>query len=306
MRWSVHVLCVMVVALAWSSQLPAGDDVQERAEARRQFDLGKKAFAAKRFRDAALAFEAACEYRASGTALYTAGLAWAEAGAPDRAADAFSRALTTPGLSDDESPEAQTRLSALEKTVGVVVVTGPSGTTVAIDDHTPAPTPARLHGTPGKHFVVARLDDRVDHHSVLLRVGDPSTLDVTPAKPVSSAPLPCVSSSPPAPPPAPVPVRKFIGIGVLGAGVAAAGAAAFLGAEALGSRDAYNAHPTLQGYEHASSMQTATNVAWVAAGILGAAGITLIFWPSGKAKSDASVSVSLMPAPHGLGMGGAW
>lgn len=302
----------LILSLSIAAMASAGDDAEQRAEARRQFDAGTKAFAAKRFREAALAFEAACAYRVSGTALYTAGLAWEQAAAPDRAADDFARALDTPGFGEKESDDARRRLDELEKILGIVAVTGPARTVVALDDHSDVPVPAHLHGQPGKHVVVIRYaDDKVSHQNVQLKVGQIVRLDVTPrAAPEPSAsappPPPTTSVTPPEPPSKPMPVRKIVGIGFIGAGVAMAGAATILGIEALGSRDAFNAHPSREGFDHASSMQTMTNVGWVAAGVLAVGGIALVVWPAKKENASVQTSVGVAPAPGGLTLRGAW
>src|SRR5689334_19782100 len=92
----------LAIALALSSPLAAhaqdASPPDSAAEARQQYQQGTQAFQQKRYSEAALHFEAAAAFRSSGVALYTAGLAWDLAMRPERAADAYSRALDTPGL----------------------------------------------------------------------------------------------------------------------------------------------------------------------------------------------------------------
>ena len=76
-----------------------------------------------------------------------------------------------------------------------------------------------------------------------------------------------------------------------------------LGSEAIGARDAYRGAPTPFGYDHASELQTWTNVAFVAGGIMAAGGIALVVWPSPKGAGGPgtrSEVLSLIPAPGAL------
>jgi hypothetical protein len=308
------VALLLLTAVAFGASATAADDAEQRAEARRQFDAGTKAIGAKRYREAALAFEAACAYRANGTALYTAGLAWEQAGEPDRAADAFTRALNTPGLGDKESKEARARLDELSTNLGAVSITGPSGVFVALDDHSDAPIPARLHGRAGRHVVVIRHpNDKVGHKNVQLKAGESIELDISP--PAASASCPLVAPSSPSGPSTDrdsqdsvpsFPARKVLGIGFIGTGLAAAGAATILGLEALGSKDAYQAHPNRESFDHASSMQTMTNIAWASAAVMTVAGVTLVLWPARPKDTSFKGSVGVSPAPGGLTLRGAW
>src|SRR4051812_19957893 len=77
------------------AQEPSGD---AGTEARQQYQQGTQAFQQKRYSEAALHFEAAASFRTSSVALYTAGLAWDLASRPERAADAYARALEVGGL----------------------------------------------------------------------------------------------------------------------------------------------------------------------------------------------------------------
>jgi hypothetical protein len=306
------IAALLLAAVGWVGSAQATDDAHERAQAREQFDTGTKAFAAHRYREAARAFEAACAYQPNPVASYTAAMAWERADAPDRAADDYVKALATPGLSEADAAEARNRLDALQKTLGMIDVTGPAGTIVVLDGHSEAKVPARLHGTAGKHVVVVRsADEKVSHRVVLLRVGEVSKLDlleVTQA--AASASCPRVLPSPSETDASlqrqpPMSIRNVLGVGFIGVAVAATGAAVLLGSEALGARDAYNAHPTRGSFDHASSMQLGTNVVWVTAAVFAAGGATLLLWPR---RSDASskANVGLTPVLGGMSMRGEW
>ncbi len=89
---------------------------------------------------------------------------------------------------------------------------------------------------------------------------------------------------------------RSIGFGVAGAGVASLGAGIILGVNALSARDAYNAGPTQVAYDHATSLQTWTDVTFVAGGVLVAAGVTLALWPAPKTDPRREPTVSLAPS----------
>src|SRR5579872_5901097 len=81
------VLLAGAPALAQSPPPPddaSGDAAS--AVARARYNAGTKAFADKRFVEAALNFEAATAEKASPVALYTAALSWEQANVPERAA----------------------------------------------------------------------------------------------------------------------------------------------------------------------------------------------------------------------------
>ncbi len=92
------------------------------AEARAQYTQGTQAFQGKRYSEAALHFEAAAGFRVNAVALYTAGLAWDLASKPERAADAYSRALEVQGLDGKQTKIAKDRIEKLETTLGALAV----------------------------------------------------------------------------------------------------------------------------------------------------------------------------------------
>ena len=139
-----HRVFACVLALgALSLSRPAfaqdGAVADPAAEARTQYQLGSQAFSAKKYSEAALHFESAASFRPHAVALYTAGLAWDNANKPERAADAYARALDVPGLDAKQTATAKERVAALEKTLGTLVVSGGEGAKVQLDALTEAP-----------------------------------------------------------------------------------------------------------------------------------------------------------------------
>jgi hypothetical protein len=83
------------------------------------------------------------------------------------------------------------------------------------------------------------------------------------------------------------------GVGVAGVGVAALGATVILGLEANSAKTAYDAGPTRESFDHASSLQTWTNVALVSSVVLLAGGVALVLWPD--ADSEGQVRIGATP-----------
>jgi hypothetical protein len=304
-------LTLWAPAFAQEAPPPPADSA---AEARQQYQSGSQAFAQKRYSEAALHFEAAAAFRASGVALYTAGLAWDLASRPERAADAYARALDTPGLDAKQNGLARDRITQLEKTLGTVSVTAPEGWRVQLDTFTEVAAPARLHGSPGVHTLSVRAPGKpIERRDVSLEAGKTTPLELKdevkspPRKPEAEpSPPPLTGPTPPMPTPTPTTrepfwtTRRAIGVGVGGAGVAILGGAVVFGLSANGARDAYNASPSQKGYDHASSLQTLTNVALVAGVLVAAGGVVLVILPSSDARVRASA------APGGVTLAGTF
>ncbi len=285
------------------------------AEARQQYGLGTQAFAQKRYAEAALHFEAAASFKANAVALYTAGLAWDLASRPERAADAYARALDVPGLDPKQTNAAREKLNNLERGLGTVVVTAPEGWKVQLDTLTEVRAPGRLHGAAGVHVLTARAaspSKAIERRDVTLEPGKVSTVDVkeTPPapKPEPEAAKPKEKEKEKAQP-EPLPPRlreqlwttyRVIGVGVAGVGIAALGAGAILGTSANGAKDAYDAGPTRAAFDHASSLETWTNVALISGAVLVAGGVALIVVPLGD-RDGGRVRVGAVPGGAVIG-----
>ena len=274
---------------------PPGAD--PAAVARQRYNAGSQAFQARRFVEAALHFEAASAAVPSAIALFTAALAWEQANTPDRAADDYGRALALPNLPADKATNAKERLAALEAVLGRLDVTAPDGYRVQLDALTEVATPAVLHGTAGVHSLSVRAPDKsIDHRQVTLQIGQATKLDLSQPPPDAKKepekpPAPVVTAPPPAPAPPPpeestgVKVRRAAGFIALGFGGAALFSGVVLGLQANDARDAYVAHPSQQAYDHASSLQTWTNMVFIGGGVFAVGGAVLVLWPSPRPAS---------------------
>jgi hypothetical protein len=281
---------------------------ENAAEARQQYQQGTQAFQQKRYQEAALHFEAAASFRTSSVALYTAGLAWDLASKPERAADAYGRALEVGGLDPKQTGLAKDRVAQLETTLGTVAVAAPDGWRVQLDTFTEVPTPARLHAGAGVHGLSVRAPGKpIERRDVTLQAGKLVTIElkeepkVVPRIEVEPVKPPPVVAPPPPPPRMQFwTTRRVVGVGVGGVGVAALGATIVLGLEANGAKTAYESGPTRDSFDHASSLQTWTNVALVSSVVLVAGGVALVLWPD----PDREAQVRVGAAPGGVVMTG--
>lgn len=282
--------------------------VDSASEARQRYQEGTKAFQTKHYADAALHFEAAASFKANAVALYTAALAWDLALKPERAADAYARALEVGGLETKQANIAQRRVAALEKTLGTVTVTSSdSGCRVQVDDLTEVAAPARLHAPPGVHVLGIRIPNKpVEHRDLTLEVGKTMTIELKSEPEIVPTHEPEVvperKPEPPPPPPVVAPIYedpmwttvRVVGIGVAAVGVATLGAATIFATSANGAKDAYEAAPSRAGYDHASSLETWTNVSLIAGAVLVAGGIALVALPiGGRSQTRAKVGATL-------------
>ena len=307
----------LAVAGASSTTTARADDppaADSAAEARQQYGMGTQAFKEKRYSEAALHFEAAAAFKANAIALYTAALAWDLASRPERAADAYARSLEVPGLDAKQTTIAKDRVSALEKSLGTAVVTAPEGWKVQLDTLTEVHAPARLHGAPGVHTLTVRIPNKpIERRDVTLEAGKATNVDLKdePKPPPKTEPEP-EQVKPEPPPSEPTPARlrepfwntmRVVGVGIAGVGVAALGAGAVLGTNANGAKDAYDAAPTRAAFDHASSLETWTNVALISGALLVAGGVVLVVLPVSD-RPEGRVKVGA--APGGLVLGGTF
>jgi hypothetical protein len=307
MRSVLFAMALVTIAPSSLAQAPPPDPT---ADVARLSDLARAAHKAKRWAEEASLYESAGFLGRSASAHVAAGVAWEAADRPERAADAYARALAIEPNGADAS-RAKERLDALEKGLGTLQVTAPAGFSAQLDGGAESAAPARLHGTQGVHTLVAASKDRqVTRRDVRLEVGKVLAValkDEAPAPaPAAAAPEAKASPTPaaaPAPPPrvvtveGPPNVRRLIGFGVVGLGLASLGAAAVLGLETVDARNAFNSSPSRPLYDHEQALQTWTTVALAAGAVLTVGGLVLVLWPSSGGSAEARVG--LAPTPGG-------
>ncbi|MFO0736189.1 MAG: hypothetical protein U0270_09925 [Labilithrix sp.] len=304
-------LACLLACAAISAACPAfADDPDPSVEARQQYQQGTKAFSGKKYAEAALHFENAAALKPSAIALYTAALAWDLASRPERAADAFARSLDVPGLDEKQTNTAKERLASLEKSLGTAEVKAPDGWKVQLDTFTEVKAPAKLHGAPGVHSLSVRAPGKpIEKRDITLEAGKTAPLELKEEpKPEPKVEEPPKKEEPPKVEPLPPRLAhpfwttpKVIGVGVAGVGVAALAGAIVLGLNAKDAESAYQSAPTRPAFDHASSLQTWTNVSIIAGAALVAGGIALVVVPIGE-KNERSMHASVTPG--GLALGG--
>jgi hypothetical protein len=286
--WLALVLCTHAAFAQ-----PAVDDNAQRA--RDLYGQARRAFQEERYRDAALGFEATSKLHPHAVALYTAAQAWELAGERARAADAYSRALETPGLSESQSARARERLADLTPELGVVVVTGDSTTRARLDEQMEMTLPARLHGISGLRTVTLLFaDGQTDQRKLALTAGQSLELSaVTPAaSPMPPRGIPLLEARKVGVPPEAEESRAspWVPVGWIatGAGVAALGGAVLLGLSANDAERTYEAAPSRATLDHARSLETSTNAMLVVGGILTAGGVGVLLWQAAQPDREAS------------------
>ena len=284
---------------------PAGPSPDAIAEGNRQMEAGRQELKAKHFARAAQLFEASALLGRQTAAHVQAGQAWEQADRPERAADAFARALAQGGEAPDAT--AKERLEALERSLGTLDVKAPAGFTVQLDSGTEAPTPARLHGPAGIHSLAIFAPDRpIMRRDVRLELGKPVALtlgkddgaqtsaankeqhaqDANVTSPMPQTQRVVVERAPPGQ------LRKAVGFTAIGLGAASLGATIVLGLSTIDARNAFNAAPSKPLFDHEQTLQTCTNVALVTGAVLAVGGVVLVLWPTGPAGGEVTVGVA--------------
>ncbi len=309
-------MCLLALGLLMSSASPAVAQSEEgdtRAEAARLYNEARRAMTEDRYRDAAMAFEAASRLRPHAVALYTAAQAWELASEPARAADAFALSLATPKLDAAQAERARQRLEALQKQLGVIQVLGDESTRVQLDDHSEFRAPVRLHATAGEHvLLILRADGSVDRQPFEVKVGDLLEIDAEarestpgePGRPLADPARRPVTSEGEGAPLASSPWQTA-GFVSLGAGVAGLIGGALLGLSANSAEASYQASPARESYDHAKGLELKTNIMLIAGGVLTGLGVTLLILKPGEGK-EAAPSAKLELSLGGLRAGGSF
>ena len=288
---NVTVLLAFALAVGRTRLAHAERSPPEKAatEARQHYSDGARAFASKKYAEAAMHFEAACVAKPSPVALMSAGLAWDMAGRPALAADAYVRALEDPSLESKPRMTAKERLSELEKTLGTLVVDGPRDATVQLDGLTEAHPPARIHAVPGVRSVLVRRPGLSElRREVTLAAGVTTHFDLDAGieeemKPsarepedASFAPAPADDSAHAFEPTSSPRLAQSLGLGASAFGLATLGAAIVLGILASDAKAVFERAPTRESFEHASALEMSTNVALVTGAVFVVAGIVVM------------------------------
>ncbi len=284
---------VLLLIGLFSARPSAADASSPEERASTLFQTGSDAYARGEYRAAAQAFEAAFRLVPRGQAAYNAGIAWQEAKARDRAANALARALAAGDLDATQAQDAKQRLDALAPGLGRLKVRAAAGR-VSVGPVEGEPAPLEVYLEPGSQRVqLERPDGSTLQHSVSIDAGRTSELDFAETTPPRREPSPAPR---PVEPETSGTSQRTWGFVAVGTGVVASGAAVWLGVRALHARDDYeNGGSTDQALrDRAASLRLWTNVAWGTAIVAGGVGLTLIL-TSKPGTSQPSSALELGP-----------
>jgi hypothetical protein len=283
---------------------------QPVAEAKRYEDLARQAYDAKDFARAAELFGKAYELVPNALTKYNEARAWAEAGQAAPEADAHAQAVALGTLDASYAEFSRERLLELERQVGAVVLTEPAGAEVSVAHAQARPAPVRIHLAPGRYEVRVETPAGAQHAlSVEIAAGKSIQLALPTAAPDAPKPSP---DAPPPPPPEPATTDSGNGQWIAGwvclAGGGALGiVAAVLGVQTLGAVDDFEAtgNTDAELRDDAVSLRTWTNVATVAAVVVGGSGVVLLLTaPDGESDEgdavQAAVRMSAGPGAAGV------
>ena len=245
------------------------------AAAAELFRAGAAALGRRDYKAAARAFEEAHARAPRAQAMYNAGLAWAEAGEPERAADALATALLLSGLREDHAAEATRRLKELESGLGVVHVDAHDAR-IDVAHVNGKAAPLEVHLPPGSHTVKVTFAGGASlARDVTLDPGKHVVLAFQ--EPPAAAPPRAPALTPPRSSSFPYRTAGYVSFGIgAGAGIASG----VLGALTVSRRDAYDRAGRVEEnralYDEAVRLRTFTNIALVAATVLVATGAVLL------------------------------
>jgi len=312
-RFAAFALAVLLAAASALIGVPVHADEQEVAVAAETFRAGETAYERGDFEAAARSFEVSHRLAPHAVAIFNAGLAWEAAKKLERAADAFNLALSLGGLDETRQADAKTHLDALSSQLGRALLAAPEGTLIWLAHAERASTPLTVYLAPGEHpLKVLFADGSSKNTTVQVEAGKEVSLQLSaPAPEPEAAPRPA-EAQPNTDIDAPVGDGTALIVGgavTLSIGVLAGVAAIGMGVAALDARDEFEAsgNTDANAHDQADTLRTATNVTWVAAGLLAATGaVLLIVAPKGAASTPAAESarLELHVAPTGVGLTG--
>jgi hypothetical protein len=258
-------------------------------EAKKAFDDGQAAFRARRYGEAAEAYERSARATPHPASLVNAAESWELDGNLVRAARACDWALTLPMDAALKSAVEQ-RLGRLLRSIGSLSFRDGAGVSATLDG-TPVHPPEVIRVSHGRHRVaVAGPVERV--FDVDVAMGETREVSLAiPREPVQDARI-AAPSEPKLPEREPAtsgpPVAAWVAFAVAGVGLAAT---TTFGLLTLGARSRFDDVPTRENADAFFRDRTLTNVSLVVTAVGAAAGVGLwLFWPKA-------------PAHPGLGLG---
>jgi PEGA domain len=207
--------------------------------------------------------------------------------------------------------QARGRLKKLGQKVSILVVKGPQGAMVLIDDKRIGVVPVEVVIAPGPHrIVLVKAKVKIGSQSVELKAGQSETVTVLAPIPISPPPRkrrvgPGVTGvtgvrSPPPPPPKGIPMTYCIATGVVA--VAVALVATGTGIKALQLNKNFQDTGSASARSDGMVLQDATNGLWgAAAAVAVTSAILAVFtrWKRARPNRDTSIEMDLGVTPSG-------
>jgi hypothetical protein len=270
--WCTVCCCTFVASPASAQKVDV--DAARAAEA-----AAREAFRKGDFTVAAEGFAAAFRLDPKANTKYNEALAWSKADAPAAAADAYEAALSFGGLDEKLRKKGTDALASLKNKVGRLVVDEPLGATITVAHAQERGVPVKVHLSPGKHEVTAKLADGSEQKKTVSIVAGSDTRIAFEGS--SDAPVPT-----PDPTPAPSPKRKddgdtgllIAGWTLLGVGAAGLVAMGVFGGLTLSKVSKYDdtGNTDFELHDEAVTLKTTTNVLLAAGGGVAAVGVVLL------------------------------
>jgi hypothetical protein len=314
-----------------AGEAPKPPDKKTRAEARKAYTSGEKAYGAGDYAGAYEHFNRAIGLIPSPHAEYWAAASLDKLNRTNEAVTAYEHFLADTNASkvgEEKVSEAKSRLDALKaKLKGEVnVVTTPAGASVTVDGQPEeGVTPLTLKLTPGAHKLsLALAGHQTKDIEVNVATGDKTDQKVELAADKSAEPPPAVAAPPPEPveqpaePPPPAEKRSKVPA-IVTLGIAGAGAVVgtVFGLKALSNKSDYNDHPTTTRADDVERKALIADMAFGVAITLGVTGIVLLTSSDSGSTGEATAAHRTKPrqaklnvapyfSPHGGGAAARW
>lgn len=306
-------------------------DKKTRAEARKAYTAGEKAFGNGDYAGAYEHFNKALSLIPSPHAEYWVAASLDKLNRTNEAISAYQVYLADPAatkVGEEKLSEAKSRLEALKaKLVGEVsVVTAPAGASVTVDGEAEeGVTPLTLKLPPGAHKLsVSLAGHQPKDVEVNVATGEKTEQKIelvaekpAEAPPPVAAPAPEPAEQPTEPPPAPEKRSKVPGIVTLGIAGAGAIVGTVFGLKALSNKKDYDDHPTTSRADDVERNALIADMAFGVAITLGVTGIVLLTSSDSSSSGEATTAHRAKPkqaklnvAPyfsqHGGGAAARW
>ncbi|MBX3127243.1 MAG: hypothetical protein KF718_11045 [Polyangiaceae bacterium] len=243
----------------------AQESAKTKADARRFFKSGQKAFASGRFEEAARAFEEAFRLAPHPAPLINAGDSYEKSGELARAARSYQRVLEFDEAAEQDRQDATDRLAKLTPKLAIIQFEGSAEARLRVDEEEYRGD-QRVYLIPGEHDVLLLGVEGAKPQRLELNAGSTRTIEVDSLRPVKDRPRSATASKEPesdapmdAGPSKKGGVRALTWVS-LGVGVAAGGAAVYFGLQVNDAESKFNERPNREDFDRFNDNKLYTNI----------------------------------------------